>query len=381
MDCFNSYAKINLDALKENITAIKTYTNTPVMAVIKADAYGHGAVEFAKVLESKVAFFGVATLAEALELRESGVRKPILMLGHTPAVLFPQVVKHGIRATISSYEDAAALSAEAVRQGVTAPFHFAVDTGMSRIGFQVTEADADLCKKIVLLPNLQVEGLFTHFSNADDDDQAKTEGQKALYEKFVEMLRLRGVNIPIRHTENSAALINFTDHCDMVRAGIILYGSYPSDEVQKANVPLKPVLSWYARVTHVKALEAGRTVGYGATYTVTKPCMVATVSVGYADGYRRLLSNKGHVLIRGKAAPILGRVCMDQIVVDVTDIPGVCSGDPVTLIGKDGDLEITADQMAQWADTISYEIFCGISRRVPRVYVENGETVSVKEFV
>ncbi len=381
MDCFNSYAKINLDALKENITAIKTYTNTPVMAVIKADAYGHGAVEFAKVLASEVAFFGVATLAEALQLRQSGVRKPILMLGHTPAALFPQVVKHGIRATISSYEDAATLSAEAVRQGVTAPFHFAVDTGMSRIGFQVTEADADLCKKIVLLPNLQVEGLFTHFSNADDGDQARTEGQKVLYEKFLEMLRLRGVNIPIRHTENSAALINFTDHCDMVRAGIILYGNYPSDEVQKANVPLKPVLSWYARVTHVKTLEAGRTVGYGATYTVTKPCMVATVSVGYADGYRRLLSNKGHVLIRGKAAPILGRVCMDQIVVDVTDIAGVMPGDPVTLIGKDGDLEITADQMADWAETISYEIFCGISRRVPRVYVENGKTVSVKEFV
>lgn len=380
MDCFNSYAQIDLAALKENMKAIKAYTKTPVMAVIKANAYGHGAVEFARVLAEDVAFFGVATLSEALELRQSGVTKPILMLGHVPAAAYPQAVKYGIRPTISSYEDAAALSAEAVRQGVTAPFHFAVDTGMSRIGFQVTEAEADLCQTIAALPNLQAEGLFTHFSNADDEDQTRTETQKARYEAFYAMLQTRGVEILIRHIENSAALTNFTNHFDMVRAGIILYGLYPSDEVQKANVPIKPVLSWYSRVTHVKPLEEGRTVGYGATYTVTKPSVVATVSVGYADGYRRLLSNKGHVLIRGQIAPIVGRVCMDQIVVDVTDIPGVCSGDKVTLIGTDGENTVTADQMAQWADTISYEIFCGISRRVPRVYVEGGKTVSVKEL-
>ena len=381
MDLYNSYVQIDLDALKENIQAIMAYTKTPVMAVIKADAYGHGAEEFAKALEKDVAFFGVATLQEALELRENGIEKPILMLGHTPVAAFPQTVKHGIRSAIFSYEDAAALSAEAVKQGVTAPFHFAVDTGMSRIGFQVTDADADICQKIAGLPNLKAEGLFTHFSNADDEDQARTDNQRQLYEGFVDMLRIRGVEIPIRHAENSAALTNFTEHFDMVRAGIILYGAYPSQEVQKANVPIKPVLSWYSWVTHVKALDEGRTVGYGATYTLKQPSLVATVSVGYADGYRRLLSNTGHVLIHGQKAPVLGRVCMDQIVVDVTDIAGVMPGDKVTLIGKDGDREITADQMAAWAQTISYEIFCGISRRVPRVYVENGKTVSVKEYV
>jgi len=367
MDCFNSYAQVNLNTLKENIGAIKAYTGTPVMAVIKADAYGHGAVEFAKVLQDEVAFFGVATLPEAVELRENGIEKPILMLGHTPVAAYPQTVKLGIRSAIFSYEDAKALSAEAVKQGVTVPFHFAVDTGMSRIGFQVKEAD--ICEKIANLPNLQAEGLFTHFSNADDEDQARTEQQRTLFEQFRQALRDRGVEIPICHAENSAALTNFTGHFDMVRAGIILYGYYPSEEVQKTNVPVKPVLSWYSRVTHVKTLEGGRTIGYGATYTLPAPTVVATVSVGYADGYRRALSNKGHVLIHGKPAPILGRVCMDQIMVDVTDIDGVQPGDKVTLLGTDGAHTITADHMAQWADTISYEILCDISKRVPRQYI------------
>ncbi len=381
MDCYNSYAQIDLDFLKENMRAIKAYTKAPVMAVIKADAYGHGAVEFAKVLQEDAAFFGVAALSEALELRKNGITTPILMLGHTPVAAYSQVVSLSIRPAIFRWEDAVALSAEAVRQGVTAPFHFAVDTGMSRIGFQVTEEAADLCQKIANLPNLKAEGLFTHFSNADDEDQARTENQRSHYNKFVEMLRIRGVNIPIKHIENSAALTNFTGHCDMVRAGIILYGLYPSEEVKKENVPVKPVLSWYSRVTHIKPLEEGRTIGYGATYTVTRPSVVATVSVGYADGYRRLLSNKGHVLIRGKVAPILGRVCMDQIVVDVTDIAGVAPDDKVTLIGTDGEHTITADQMAQWAGTISYEIVCGISRRVPRVYIKDGKTILIKEYI
>ena len=369
MDCFNSYTQVNLDILKENIKAIKSYTKTPVMAVIKADAYGHGAVEFAKVLQKEVAFFGVAALAEAVELRENGIDTPILMLGHTPHAAYPQTVKLGIRSAIFCYEDAALLSAEAVKQGVTVPFHFAVDTGMSRIGFQVTQRDVDICEKIVNLPNLQAEGMFTHFSNADDEDQTRTKKQRSLFELFREGLRQKGIEIPICHTENSAALTNFSNHFDMVRAGIILYGYYPGEDVQKNNVPVKPVLSWYSRVTHVKALDEGRTIGYGATYTLPDPTIVATVSVGYADGYRRALSNKGHVLIHGKQAPILGRVCMDQIMVDVTFIPGVQPGDTVTLLGTDGDNTITADHMARWADTISYEILCDISKRVPRQYI------------
>lgn len=381
MDCFNNYVQIDLDVLKENMQAIKAYTKTPVMAVIKADAYGHGAAEFAKELEQDVAFFGVATLAEALELRKNGIHTPILMLGHTPVAAYPQTVKLGIRSAIFCYEDAVALSAEAVKQGITVPFHFAVDTGMSRIGFQVTNEDVNICEKIAKLPNLKAEGLFTHFSNADDADQVRTKKQRALFELFREGLRQKGIEIPICHAENSAALTNFTGHFDMVRAGIILYGYYPSEEVQKANVPVKPVLSWYAKVTHVKALDEGRTIGYGATYTLPFPTIVATISVGYADGYRRLLSNRGWVLIHGQKAPILGRVCMDQIMVDVTFIPGVQAGDTVTLIGTDGNETITADQMADLTGTISYEIVCGISRRVPRVYIKDGKTILTKEYI
>ena len=368
MECYNNYAVVDLNILKENFRNICAYTKTPVMAVIKADAYGHGAVEFAKALEQEAAFFGVAALSEALELRENGIDTPILMLGHTPVAAYPETVKHNIRSAIFCYEDALALSTEAQKQGKTVPFHFAVDTGMSRIGVQVCQEAADLCQKIAELPNIYAEGMFTHFSNADDADQTRTENQLQKFKDFQQMLRDRGLEIPICHAENSAALTNFTTHGNMVRAGIILYGLYPSREIQMDHVPFKPVLSWYSHVTHVKTLEEGRTIGYGGTYTVTKPTTVATVSVGYADGYRRLLSGRGWVLIGGKKAHILGRVCMDQIMVDVTDIPHVKPGDKVTLLGTDGGEIITADHMAAWAETISYEILCGLSRRVPRIY-------------
>lgn len=381
MDCYNSYVQIDLDALKENMDSICAHSNTKIMLVVKADAYGHGAVQVAKHLEERCAFFGVAALSEALELRQNGIKTPILILGHTPVAAFPKAVELGIRPAIYNYEDAVAFSKEACRQGITAPFHFAVDTGMSRIGFQVTKEAADLCQKIADLPNLKAEGLFTHFSNADDEDQIRTENQRLQYNEFVEMLRIRGVDIPIKHIENSAALVNFSDHYDMVRAGLILYGMYPSEYVCKNNVPVKPVLSWYSTVTHVKTLEKGRTISYGATYTVTEPTVAATVSVGYADGYRRHLSNKGVVLIRGHKARILGRVCMDQIVVDVTDIPGVVPGDKVTLIGTDGEHAVTADQMADLIGTISYEITSCITKRVPRVYIKDGKTCCIADYI
>ena len=377
MEFNNNFARIDLDILKNNLRAIKNHAKTKVMMVVKANAYGHGAVPVAKHLEPDCDFFGVATVSEALELRRAGVQLPILMLGHTPVNAFPLAVRLGIRPAIFRYEDALALSREAQNQGVAAPFHFALDTGMSRIGFQATREAADLCKTIAELPGLYPEGLFTHFATADEEDQTLTRHQLALFEAFDAMLKERGVHIPLRHAENSAALTNFSGHYDMVRAGIVAYGIHPSDQVARQNVPVTPALSWYSHVTLVKTLEPGRVISYGATCTTTRPTVVATVSAGYADGYRRQLSGKFHVLISGCKAPILGRVCMDQFMADVTDIPGVKPGDPVVLIGTQGDSAITADEMADTVGTISYEILCGLGHRVPRQYIQNGQPVQV----
>ncbi len=370
MEYSNSYAKIDLDAIWHNFSAIREKAGAPVMAVVKADAYGHGAVKVAQMLEKDSAFFGVATVAEALELRDAGIQKPILLLGHTAMENYDVVVREDLRPTIFCYEQAQALSREAVRQGKTAPLHFAVDTGMSRIGFQVTEESADICAKIAKLPGLFAEGLFSHFATADTDDLTRTRKQADLFAEFDKMLKLRGVQIPLRHLENSAGIMHFGCHYDMVRAGIVLYGLYPSEEVDKSLLKLKPAMSWHTTVSYVKTLEPGREVSYGGTYVTERPTVVATIPVGYADGYRRNLSNRFYVLIRGKRAPILGRVCMDQFIVDVTDIPGVEMGDQVVLMGKDGDLTISAEEIAAAADSFNYEQVCSLSRRVTRVYAK-----------
>lgn len=362
----NCYAKIDLNILLENYRAVCRRAGVPVMAVVKANAYGHGAVAVAKTLEPECPFFGVASMAEALELRGAGIEKPILILGHTEA--FADAVRETVRVPIFRHEDALALSEEAVRQGKTAKVHFAVDTGMSRIGFQVTEQEADICAKIAALPGLEAEGLFSHFATADQWDLTRTQAQAEAYEAFDRMLRARGVEIPIRHLDNSAGIMNYGAHYDMVRAGIVLYGLYPSDQVPFEKLPIRPILQWYSRVTFVKELEPGRQVSYGGTYTVEKPMRVATVAAGYADGYNRLLSNRFYVLIRGKQARILGRVCMDQFMVDVTQIPDAAPGDRVTLIGTDGAETITVDDMAAACGTISYEICCLISDRTVRYY-------------
>ena len=290
-------------------------------------------------------------------------------------------MREGLRPAIFTYEDAVALSAEAVKQGVIAPFHFAVDTGMSRLGFQVTEEAADICARIAALPNLLAEGLFSHFATADSEDLTLARGQAALFDRFDHMLRSRGVEVKLRHLDNSAGIINFSRHYEMVRAGIVLYGMYPSDQVDPERLKLAPALCWCSRVSHVKLLEAGRRISYGATYVTTKPTMVATVPVGYADGYRRSLSNRFYVLIRGKRAPILGRICMDQMMVDVTDIPGVTRNDRVVLVGSDGDETITMEQIAARADSFNYEFVSGISRRVPRFYYRDGKLVNQVHYL
>ena len=364
---------IDLDAIRHNIRAVHERAGVPVMAIIKADAYGHGAVEIARHIDGDCAFFGVSSILEALELRQAGIEKPILILGYTPVAAFPEAIRQGIRPAIFRYEDALALSQAATALGMTAKFHIAVDTGMSRIGFQVTPEEADICARIAALPNVEAEGLFSHLATADCADLTRARHQAALFDQFDEMLHSRGVTIRLRHLDNSAGVMNFHCKYELVRSGIVTYGMYPSTEVDPSVLDLRPALRWESRITHLKTLEPGREIGYGGTYTTTRPTRVATVPVGYADGYRRNLSGRFYVLIRGKKAPILGRICMDQMMVDVTEIPDAALNDTVVLVGKSGDLNISVEEIAAQGDSFNFEFVCGISRRVPRVYLLGGE--------
>ena len=376
-----TYVQIDLDVMEQNLIQIRKRAGVPVMAVIKADAYGHGAVPVAKYIERLCSFFGVSSMEEARELRNAGITLPILVLGHTPVSAYHNAVRLQIRPTIWNLQEAEALSREAQRQGCTAAFHFAVDTGMSRIGFQVTEEDADRCARIAKLPNLCAEGIFSHFATADSEDLSFTLEQAALYDRFLGMLRDRGLRLPLCHLDNSAGIMNSSYHRHMVRAGIVLYGMYPSDEVDPSVLPIRPVMSWHSYVSHIKEIEPGRTVGYGATFTAQRLTRVATIPVGYADGYRRSLSGKFYVLIRGQKAPILGRICMDQMMVDVTDIPEADLYDPVVLVGKQGEETITMEQIAQAAGSFHYEFASGISRRVPKLYFSGGKILEQVHYL
>ena len=364
---------IDLDAIRHNIQAVHRRAGVPVMAIIKADAYGHGAVEIARHLDGDCAFFGVSSILEALELRQAGIEKPILILGYTPVAAFAETVRQDIRPAIFRYEDALALSQAAQELGKPAKFHIAVDTGMSRIGFQATQADADICAKIAALPYVEAEGLFSHFATADCADLTRARHQMELFDKFDAMLRERGVSVKLRHLDNSAGVMNFHCKYELVRSGIVTYGMYPSTEVDTSVLDLRPALRWESRNTQMKTLEPGREIGYGGTYTTTRPTRVATVPVGYADGYRRSLSGRFYVLIRGKKAPILGRICMDQMMVDVTEIPDAALNDTVVLVGRSGELNISVEEIAAQGDSFNYEFVCGISRRVPRVYLLDGQ--------
>ena len=375
MNFDSTYVKIDLDAIAANFDAVAQKAGVPVMAIVKADAYGHGAIQVARLLQDQCAFFGVSSMLEALELRQAGLTAPILILGRMPLSALPHAVRENVRPTIFHYEDAVALSQEAQNQGKIARFHLAVDTGMGRIGFQPTEEAADLCAEIVKLPSINAEGIFSHFATADCADLSAAKAQAEKFDTFCAMLKDRGIEPPIRHLDNSAGLMNFPHHYDLVRSGIITYGMYPSQEVSPELLALQPALTWLSRVTHVKTLPAGRPISYGGTFVTQRLTVVATVPVGYADGYRRSLSGKFYVLIRGQKAPILGRICMDQLMVDVTDIPGVTLDDTVTLVGRDGEEVITVEQIAAAADSFNYEFVCGISRRVPRIYCQNGKEV------
>lgn len=377
---FRTQAKIDLDAIEYNFTQArhKLPENVKLMCVVKAFAYGHGAVQIAKLLDGRCDFFGVACLEEALELKRAGIKNPVLILGYASPSIYDKIVENDIRVSVFSYEAAQALSKEAVKQNKTARFHFCVDTGMSRIGFQVLEESADICQKITELPNIKAEGLFSHYATADEADLSKAEAQRERFKDFIRMLENRGVSIPIKHLSNSAGIMNFDECFDMCRMGIVLYGLYPSEEVNKSLLDIKPAMSWLTHVSHIKILEAGREISYGGTYKTAEARVIATIPVGYADGYPRCLSNIGKVLINGKFAPIVGRVCMDQFMVDVTDIENVAVETPVTLVGRDGDAVLTMEEVANAAHSFNYELPCRIAPRVPRTYYQNGELVHVQ---
>ena len=371
-----TYLKIDLNKLEHNFNCVrnKLPNNIKILGVIKANAYGHGAVEIGKFLDEKCDFFGVACIEEAVELKKAEIKTPILILGRVFPFDIETAVKYDVRIPICSYDDAVALSNEAVKQGKNMPFHFCIDTGMSRIGFQVSEESADICKSITELPNIFAEGLFSHFATADEKDLSKAVEQRNKYKEFCEMLSDRGIEIPIKHLNNSAGIMNFDEYFDMCRMGIITYGLYPSDEVDKDILDLEPIMSWHTKISHIKELEPNREISYGGTFKTDRVTKVATVPVGYADGFPRCLSNKGKVIINGKYAKILGRVCMDQFMVDVSDIE--CNiNDEVVLFGTQKNAHISLEELSNSAYSFNYELPCRIPVRVNRVYVYNDEVV------
>ena len=348
------------------------------MAVIKADGYGHGSVPIAEALEGEADFYGVAMLDEAVELRQAGIKTPILILGYTQPELFPVLVRYDIRPAVFHTSDAEAFDCCARAAGKIAPLHIALETGMGRIGYPDTDKSVEEIKKISALENVCVEGIFSHFAKADAEDKSYAQLQLERYSSFISKLEAAGIFIPVRHLCNSAATIEFPPKFDMLREGIILYGLRPSYEVDMEKImTLRPAMSLRARVGHVKTIEAGDSVSYGCTYTADCRRRVATVCAGYADGVPRIISNKAHVLIHGKKAPIIGRICMDQLMADVSDIPETEVGDVATLFGRDGEEEIFADDVATVAQTIGYELVCGITKRVPRVYMRGGKVEKI----
>ena len=351
-----------------------------MIAVVKADAYGHGAAPIAHLIEGYdyIWGFAAATAEEAVHLRENGVTKPILILGIVFEEYYPELVRDDIRLAVCEYEEAEKLSKEAVLQNKTVHIHIALDTGMTRIGYADIPESVEEIKKIAGLPNLEIEGMFTHFSRADEYDRSPAMVQLERYQKFSDLVEAAGVEIPLHHCSNSAGIIRVPEaNLSIVRAGITIYGIYPSSEVERDIVKLTPVMELKSHVTYVKDVPEGAAISYGGTYVADKKRRVATIPVGYADGYPRQLSNKGWVLIHGKKAPILGRVCMDQFMVDVTEIGDVKKGDEVTLLGRDGDEFISIEEIGDLCGRFSYEFACDISPRVPRIYVKDGKEVEV----
>lgn len=370
-----AWAEINITNLDFNIKQIKEKVgpNKKITGIIKADGYGHGSVKVATVLRANgIESFGVATLSEAVRLREAGfVLEEIVVLGLTPDPYVDTIVEHRLTPVVCDFKNAQAISLAAEKAGIIIKGYIAVDTGMGRIGYNPDdEGSIEDIKAIAELPNFKIQGLFSHFATADAEDKTYAAVQEQRYAVFYKKIADAGVKLPVRTLSNSAAIMEIASaHYDIVRPGIILYGCYPSDEVDKKQIELKPVMSVKANIVHLKKVPAGTTVSYGRKWTATKDSLIATIPLGYADGFPRPYSGKGKVLVNGVVAPIAGNICMDQCMIDVTNVPYVRLGDEVTIIGKDGIHEILADDIATATGTINYEIVCAFGQRLPKVYV------------
>lgn len=378
-----TFAEINLDAIEHNFNELKNCVEDYIKlcAVIKADGYGHGAVPLAKLLQDKADYFAVATADEAIELRNAGIKNPILILSYTHVDDAEALITNDVCMTVFSLDAAEKLEKEAARLGKNALIHIAIDTGMTRIGFALNDSSVQDILAIQNLPHISIQGVFSHYACADMTDKSTSAMQTKRYCDFVKKCEDAGVRFPIHHLCNSAGISEFDKHFDMVRMGISLYGLYPSDEIDQTKIDLHPAMTYKSHVTHVKDVPAGEGISYGHTYKTTETRRIATVSAGYADGYPRALSNQGKVIVRGQYAPIVGRVCMDQFMIDVTDIPDVAVDDEVILWGSDNGLTVSAEEVGAMSMSFNYEIVCGVSRRIPRVYKKNGKTVQVVNYL
>lgn len=378
-------ANIDLSAIEFNFEQMHTKINpdTKMIAVIKADGYGHGALPIAKMMEEKDYLWGfaVATPEEGFSLRAQGIKKPILLLGFAFFEHYEEMIRNEIRFCVFKKETAVLAQQLAKKLNKKAYIHFAVDTGMSRIGFKTDEHSINIISEISQMEELVLEGIFTHFARADEETTKPIEEPFARFIRFVNRLEEKGIQIPYRHCSNSAALIRYPDaNMDIVRAGISIYGLYPSDEMEQDTIELKPAMSLVSHISYIKKLDKGAQISYGGTYQVEKTMRVATIPVGYADGYPRQLSNKGYVIIRGKKAKILGRICMDQFMVDVTEIENVAEYDEVLLAGSNGTDEISIEMLGKESGRFHYEFICDITKRVPRAYYYKGELVYQKAY-
>lgn len=381
-DYKRAYEDVNLDVIKNNVDIImkRTKPGTKALIVVKADAYGHGDVPVARALESRADYFAVATGPEAINLRENGITKPILILGFVAYEEYEDLINNDVDLVIFDKESADALSEAAKKIGKTAKCHVKVDTGMRRIGVEPVKESVEIVKYIKDLDNVDTHGIFTHFFAADSVDKSRAQKQYKLFTGFIDMCKDEGVTFDICHCANSAAAMDMPEtNMDMVRIGISMYGLDPSEEVPVAEAGLAPAMSLKCRISMVKTIHKGDSVGYGGVYVADEDRKIATLSIGYADGYPRSLSNKGYVLINGKKANIVGNICMDQLMVDCTDIEDVKRGDIVTMIGTDGDESIRVEDLSAISGRFNYEFVCGITKRIPRNYYENGNYISTHE--
>lgn len=380
---FRCYAEIDLDAIHRNIEIMKEGLDkkTGIMAVIKADGYGHGAVPIAKVLDDICYGYGVATAYEGENLRNHGIDKPIFVLGYTPECTYDLVTNENMIPAIFSLDMALKLSQHAVSLNTTVKINIAVDTGMGRIGYIPSDDTVNEIVEISKLQNIKIESIYTHFAKADYIDKSFAVKQFNEFNEFINKIEQGGVKIPIHQCANSAAIMEMPyTGLTISRAGISMYGLYPSEEMSRENMVLYPALTLYSHVVNVKTIEQGRGISYGHTYIAEKPMKIATIPVGYGDGYPRNLSNKGYVIINGRRAKIVGRVCMDQFMVDVTDCGDVKIGDKVTLVGKDANEIITVDELAALAGTFNYEFVCNLGKRIPRVFVKDRRIIGTKDY-